>query len=101
MKTGEFLIAKSSFNIPTWNRYTKEQMGGLEIEQYERCEIIKINRAPESTVEVKCRNEIIGFSLTDANVSPFEFYQKFFYDYNMSKYAIKEIRRKKLQKIWK
>lgn len=96
MKVGDFLITKKTINIPTFHKITKEQLNVLKLEENEKCEIIKINLRPEYTVEVKCRNLIIGFSLIDIEIQPYEFYQHLFYDYRLS---IQEIRKQKLNKL--
>jgi len=96
MRPGDFLIAKSAFKVPTWNKNTKEQLDTLEIKEYEKCEIVKIHLSPEYVLEVKCGNNIIGFSLIDLDFQAFDFYQHYFYDYRLS---IQDIRKIKLKKL--
>jgi len=96
MTQGDFLISKININIPTFDRYTKLKIFTFELEKYEKCEIVKINFFPEYTIEVKCRGNVIGFSLIDLDVQVFEFYRKYFYDYRKTNNFL---RTKKIKKI--
>ena len=64
-KEGDFLKSKKNIKIPTHSLITRKESGIFELNENELCEIKKINLYPTFTIEVKCRENIIGFSLID------------------------------------
>ncbi len=97
MKKGDYLISKVDINIPTWRLETGNQVNIFNIVKNERCEIVEIrDKIFPYIIVVKCRGQIIGFSLVDMVLQQYEYYQKYFYEYGTS---LRTIRKEKLEKL--
>ena len=92
IKIGDYLIAKKDTKIPTWNPTTAKETPGFEVKENEPCEIIKI--LDNGVIEIKTKTTSVGFSIIQG--TKYEFYEKYFYNYIITKM---EMRKNKLNKL--
>ena len=96
MKNGDYLISKVNVNTPTWHK-DGIPASIFEVVKNEKCEIVDFQESNRIVI-LKCRKNIIGFSLDNIDLQYYEYYQKYFYEYGTS---LKTIRKEKLEKLEK